>query len=232
MRAASTGAPSPAGRRRIFPVSRSLTSASPPGRNAMPHGVVNPVATSRAWAGASVGAGPAVTGGEKEGAAVPELVLVQPATATDRSNAAGSCQVRRLRSRPTATRSGVPPAGRGSAGGDPVAVARRCQRRRMRAPGPCVRPEWPRSRSATHGFGCRRRSQREGLALGAARVAGGPRRRAASGAVPGRGARLPDRRARDLARGDRHIRRNIAAQPPGPGWIVAVPALFGLHPGA
>ena len=43
----SRGSPPPAGTRRMRPVVRSLTSASPPGRKATPHGTSSPVATTR-----------------------------------------------------------------------------------------------------------------------------------------------------------------------------------------
>src|SRR5262245_51187434 len=48
-----------AGIRRIFPVGRSATSASPPGRNAIPHGTSSPVDTVRpvGTRGVRVGAG-------------------------------------------------------------------------------------------------------------------------------------------------------------------------------
>src|SRR3954454_21519576 len=51
-----------AGIRRIFSVVRSATSASPPGRNAIPHGTCSPVATVRrvGTRGDRVGAGDAV----------------------------------------------------------------------------------------------------------------------------------------------------------------------------
>ena len=56
------GSPPPAGMRRIRPLSRSATSASPSGRNAIPHGTSSPVATVRRAGGrcAAVAVGVAV----------------------------------------------------------------------------------------------------------------------------------------------------------------------------
>src|SRR6185369_3344779 len=48
------GLPPPAGIRLIFPLSRSATSASRPGRNAIPHGTASPVATVVTFGDAAV----------------------------------------------------------------------------------------------------------------------------------------------------------------------------------
>src|SRR3954452_16283481 len=57
---ATRGLPPPCGIRRILPVVRSETSASPFGRNAIPHGTCRPVAIVRSRGAVAVAVGVAV----------------------------------------------------------------------------------------------------------------------------------------------------------------------------
>src|SRR4051812_38499624 len=72
----SRAVPPAAGRRRMRAVVRSLTSASPRGRNATPHGTCRPVAITRAAGGPAAGAG--VVAGAVAGAPPSPPVEAEP----------------------------------------------------------------------------------------------------------------------------------------------------------
>ena len=95
---ATRGFPPPFGMRRIRPVVRSATSASPSGRNAMPHGTCRPVAIVRIRGTcAGVAVARAVAGFVAAGDALGVSVALPEVGSLDPQPASASASTSRLR---------------------------------------------------------------------------------------------------------------------------------------